>query len=82
MRRIVLEPKVFNSMAKTYEHIKHVLTSQTPSNGSPLPIYCHEVSLKKRKEKEVCIVVIAIAYRKSFLFQTSDMSISFTARFG
>lgn len=82
MRRIMLEPKVFNYMAKTYEHIKHVLTSQTPSNGSPLPIYCHEVSLKKRKEKNVCIVIIAISYRKSFLFQSRDMSISFTARFG
>lgn len=76
-------------MAKIYEYIKHVLTSQTPSNGSPLPIYCHEVSLKKRKEKKVYIIVIAIAIQKVILmiesiplFQTSDISISFTARSG
>lgn len=28
-----------------------VLTNQTPNNGSPLLICCHEVALKKKKKK-------------------------------
>lgn len=29
-----------------------VLTNQTPNNGSPLLICCHEVALKKKKKKK------------------------------